>query len=199
MMLIKRLVIYCLGIVIGCFGIAFVIVSNIGTGAWDAIFVGANEKMNLSIGTWSIFGQIVVVISTAALLKKRIAFETIVPILLRGWSLDLGLFLLQHGQIQHDMVHQLIFFLIGLVMMGCGTGIYISAKFPNMPIDALMVGLREKYAWSLQKSRIILELSAVGVAFLLSGPIGVGTMIMAISMGYLVQKSNELTSKILNI
>jgi uncharacterized membrane protein YczE len=64
---------------------------------------------------------------------------------------------------------------------------YLQAKFPASPMDKIMVAIHKRFGLSLRISRIISEGSALLLAYLFGGPIGVGTIIVTISLGPIVQ------------
>ncbi len=51
-----------------------------------------------------------------------------------------------------------------------------------------MVGLNERFGWSIQRSRTIIELSALAVGAAFGGSIGIGTLIFALGIGPLAQR-----------
>ena len=46
-----------------------------------------------------------------------------------------------------------------------------------------MVGLNRRYGWSIRRSRTAIELAALGVGYLLGGPVGIGTLLFAFGIG----------------
>ena len=62
--------------------------------------------------------------------------------------------------------------LIGIVIVAIGAYIYLQAKFPPSPIDNLMIAMQQRFGISLRMSKTIGEISALVIAYLLGGPIG---------------------------
>ena len=82
--------------------------------------------------------------------------------------------------------------------MGVGIGIYVEAQFPKSPIDGLMLALHNRFEWSINVSRIVVELVGVLFGFLLGGPVGFGTLIIAVFVGKIIQISNRKIKSVLN-
>ncbi len=83
--------------------------------------------------------------------------------------------------------------------MGIGIGIYVEAHFPKSPIDGLMLAIHNRFKWSINTSRIVVELSGAVIGFLLGGPVGLGTLIIALFVGEIIQMANVKIKKILNL
>jgi uncharacterized protein len=195
----KRLVIYLVGLIITAFGIAMIILSSVGAGPWDTVAVGLNKHLGLTIGMWSIISQGMVVLLTGVIERKRLQYGSVVAILIRSAFLDAWLYLVfSKIDLTSSWEIQWLSFVIGVMAVGVGIGIYVEADLPKSPIDGLMIALMERFGWSLNVSRIMIESSAVLMGFLLGGPVGVGTIMIAIMLGKIVQISNGSVKKILS-
>jgi uncharacterized protein len=62
-----------------------------------------------------------------------------------------------------------------------------------------MLALHNRFDWSINNSRIVVELSGAIFGFLLGGPVGFGTLIIALFVGRIIQMSNIKIKKILNM
>ncbi len=197
--LLKRISFYLIGLLIACLGIAMIIYSKIGAGPWDAVFVGLNTKFGLTIGTWAIITQIILVFIAALIGKKRPEYECIITILLRGWFLDFWFYIgLKNLNLSTTITMQWTNFILGTILLGLGIGTYVVSKYPKTPVDGLMITLQETFNWSLRVSRTVVEIAAVIIAFLLQGPVGWGTLILAVLLGQIVQTTNNNMKKIYN-
>ena len=83
--------------------------------------------------------------------------------------------------------------------MGIGIGIYMEAHFPKSPIDGLMLAIHQRFQWSINTSRIIVELSGAVIGFLLGGPVGLGTLLIALVVGKIIQMTNRKIKKVLQL
>lgn len=57
------------------------------------------------------------------------------------------------------------------------------------PRDGLMLYLVEKSGWSIKTVRALIEVAVASIGWLLGGPIGVGTVIVAFGTGVIAQQS----------
>ncbi|MFB5661066.1 YitT family protein [Alteribacillus sp. HJP-4] len=194
----KRIFIYLAGLAITALGIALIVHSSIGAGPWDAVAVGLKNHFGLTIGIWSIIAQAFLVTVTSLIEKARPQLESIIVIIVRSWFLDFWYyFVLSDILFAYSLETQIATFAAGLAAVGAGIGIYIEAKFPKSPVDALMIAVSTRYDWSIRSSRLLIEWSGVAVGFLLGGPVGIGTIVIALSLGRIIQMSNTQVKKVM--
>lgn len=197
--MVKRLAVYFIGLAINALGIALMIFSKAGAGSWDAVAIGLNHFVGFTIGICTIFIQVLVVFTTKIIERKRFQYGSILAIVIRSIFLDAWTYLVfEHLPIPSFWETQWLIFVLGVLSIGVGIGIYIEAQFPKSPIDGLMIALQERYHWSLNASRIVVELSGVVIGFFLGGPVGLGTFMAAIFLGKIIQFSNRKIKRILN-
>jgi uncharacterized membrane protein YczE len=196
----KRIGIYLVGLALNALGIAFIIFSAVGAGAWDTVAIGLNHTLALTIGTCTIIIQVFVVLVTGIIERKRLQYESIIAIVIRSIFLDAWILLVfDHMSLPVSWEMQWLYFLVGIISMGIGIGIYVEAHFPKSPIDGLMLAIHNRFKWTLNTSRIIVELSGAVIGFLLAGPVGLGTLIIALFVGKIIQMTNSKVKKILNM
>lgn len=195
----KRLVVYLVGLAINALGIALIIFSAVGAGSWDTVAIGLNHHWGLTIGTCSIAIQVLVIFTTGIVERKRLQYGSIIAIVIRSLFLDAWIYLVfNHLKLSSSFEVQWLLFLLGMISIGVGIGIYVEAHFPKSPIDGLMLALHHRFDWSLNVSRIVVELAGVFFGFLLGGPVGFGTLIIALFVGKIIQITNKKINKVLN-
>jgi len=164
--------------------IALMIRSNLGTGAWAVLEVALANITHLTPGTLSILVGSVVLLA-ALLLKEKIGWGTIANILFIGPWEDFFLWLLPN--VKGIFILQLGMILISIVIMGIASAIYIGVHAGAGPRDSLMLAVKRKMGTSIRVARAGIEISMVLVGWLLGGPLGIGTVIIAILIGPAVQ------------
>ncbi len=195
----KRIGIYLGGLAITALGIALIILPMVGAGPWDTVAVGLNLHFGLTIGMWSIIAQAFVVLLTGWIERRKPSWGSIVTIVIRSWILDAWIYLaLKDIDFTSSWEVQWLSLFLGVILAGVGMGIYLEAKFPRAPIDGLMMALHHRFGWSLSVSRTVIEFSAAFVGYFLGGPIGLGTIVVVLLLGKVIQVSNLLMKKVLN-
>ncbi|WP_221567384.1 YitT family protein [Alkalihalobacillus sp. TS-13] len=184
---IIRLISFVLGLSLISLGVSLTIKAELGTGAWDALNVGLSKTIGLTVGSWVFIVGIVLIILNAILLRTRPDVLAVITIFLAGVFIDSWLLLVFDQFNTSGLVQQIIIFVVGMVIIAFGISVYLQAKFPLIPIDKLMLAIQERLGVSMGVAKTIGELSALVVAFLFSGPIGLGTLIVTFTIGPLVQ------------
>jgi uncharacterized protein len=164
--------------------IALSIRANLGTSTWSVFEVALANITNLSVGTITIlvaFGVLVFVL----LLKEKVGWGTLGNILSIGLWLDL--FLLYIPSVEDNLIVQGIMLLLGILIMGIASAVYIGVDAGAGPRDSLMLAIHRTTKLSLRMARASIELIVFTVGWLLGGPAGIGTLIFAILIGPAVQ------------
>ncbi|WP_096201759.1 YczE/YyaS/YitT family protein [Bacillus sp. FJAT-45350] len=184
---IRRGISYLLGLFILAIGITLTIVSQLGTGAWDALSVGLASITGLTVGNWVILVGIILIIVNAILQKARPDFLAIITVVLLGYFIDFWLLFVFRDVGFEGFAIQLAILLIGVVTMGLGIATYLQGKFAVIPIDGFMFTLQKLFGFKLMVAKTTAELVALVLAFFVGGPIGIGTIIVTLLIGPLIQ------------
>ncbi|RKQ30402.1 YczE/YyaS/YitT family protein [Oceanobacillus halophilus] len=179
--------IYFCGIVVLTLGISLTVQSELGTSPFDALLVGLYRTFGLSIGSWEIVVGSTMVLLNAIALKARPELLAILTSLITGMGIDTWLLILGGWLIPNQLLEQVILVLLGILFTGIGIAIYLESSFAPNPMDRSMVILTEKTGWSFSRSRAIISIILVIIAFFFNGAIGIGTLLNALITGVIIQ------------
>lgn len=193
-----RWIFYLSGLIIVALGISMTIKGyKLGIGPWDVFHVGLYKKYGLTIGTWSILTGLLIVGGTAIIFKELPKIGTWLNMVLLGVFIDIFNWLLPDPE---AIIPQTILFVLGIVIMGYGIGVYMSPSIGAGPRDSLMLVFVEKFKFSIKRVRTSIEVIVAICGWLLGGPVGVGTVIIALLIGqfvhYTLPQSKALLLKI---
>lgn len=187
-MRITRILFYVIGLLILTLGISLAITAQKGASAWDALAVGESTTFGLTVGTWIIINCSFLLFVNAFLQKKRPEWLAAITFILIGRFLDIWIFIdLEHFFAANTYTRYLQL-ILSIFAMTLGIAIYLQAKFPLSPIDDLMISLNKRFGVSLGVGKTIGEVFALVIAFLLHGPIGIGTILITFSIGPILQR-----------
>ena len=165
-------------------GIAMTIKGQqLGIGPWDVLHVGLYQKLGLTIGTWSILTGLFIVLVTAFFQKKWPKYGTWLNMLLLGSFIDLFNWILPEVTTTGGAVGM---FVAGVVIMSYGIGVYVSPNMGAGPRDSLMLLIVHKLNISVKVVRTSIEVIVALVGWALGGPVGIGTVIIALLIGQFV-------------
>jgi uncharacterized membrane protein YczE len=173
-----------LGFVLFGTSIAMMIRANLGTSPWVVLEVALSQITGLTPGTLSVIVGLFVLLGSI-ILKERIGWGTVGNILFIGPWEDLALYLIP--PITDNFPLQMALLLGGVFLMGIASAIYIGVNAGAGPRDSLMLAVKRTSGWSLRRARGTIEIFVVLTGWLLGGPIGIGTLVFALLIGFSVQ------------
>jgi len=179
----RRLPQLLVGLVVYGISLALMVRGALGVAPWDVLHLGIAEHLGLSLGTVLVGTSFVVLILWIPLREKP-GIGTVANALMIGPSTDATLAVLHQPD---ALVWRLALMLGGVALCALATAMYIGAQFGRGPRDGLMTGLVRRTGLSIRLVRTSLEVAVVLVGLLLGGPLGVGTVVFALTIGPLTQ------------
>lgn len=186
----QRSLFFLSGLLFISLGINITISSGFGVGGWDAADIGMVKHFGMSIGFWlNIFSCLYLLIS-AVLVKERIKLECFLTSFILGVGIDLWNLFFSQIHIKFPLF-QFFLFLLGITCTSIGAGLYLVSNFPVNPIDHMMVCITKRFHISITLSKYIVEGSGMLLGLLLGGPVGIGTILMILIFGPMIQFFKE--------
>ncbi|MGA2783132.1 MAG: hypothetical protein ABSF09_00335 [Candidatus Bathyarchaeia archaeon] len=178
----------------GLFGLStdIMVQANLGLDPWNVLHMALTYHLPITLGEASIAVAFIMTLFDV-LLKEPIGWGTLANVIFIGLWIDVlkpivpsapSLFLIQ-----------VAYLLLGTLVMGFATAIYIGVDAGAGPRDSMMLALSRVGKTSLRVARTCLEIAAVTVGWVLGGPAWLGTLIFAVTIGPSVQ----LAFKILKV
>ena len=180
-----RLVTLLAGLFVYGLGVALTVHAGIGIAPWDVLAQGISIQTGLSFGVATVAVSIIVLICWIPL-KVKPGFATVANALLVGLFADFWLMILP------DLTaywQQLAVFMLGVVVVAIATGLYISSRLGSGPRDGVMQGTANALDKPFWIVRTAFEGSVLTIGWLMGGQVREGTLIFAVTIGYLVQIS----------
>lgn len=184
---IRRFIILNIGLFLFAVGSIAVVQAALGYVSWDVFHRG------LSLHTPFSFGQAaqltgLVIIGLGLFLGIRPGLGTVMNMLMIGFWDDQ---LLKWGWIPAGSSigwwAELILLAVGVLVIGLGSGLYIKAGMGAGPRDGFMLGLSKRTGWRVAVCRTVIEVCVCLVGALLGGPLGIGTLFVALAIGPAVE------------
>ena len=176
------------GLCVCGFGLTLMLQAHLGLSPWDVLSQGVSIRLGIAFGTASILIGAVVLLFWIPL-RNRPGFGTIANAILIGTWANLFLTLIPRST---NYVQSAAMFLIGLLLVGAASGLYISANLGAGPRDGLMLGLATKLGKPIWIVRTVVELTVLLIGWALGGQFREGTIIFAFTIGWLMQRSMKL-------
>lgn len=188
----QRLAILIFGLTIFGIGDAFLIVTNLGNSPWTVLAEGISLNTPLNIGASTFLVSALVLLFWIPL-KQTPGFGTIANIIVIAIAIEIGLWFIP----ETDNISLKIFYILfGIMLVGIGSALYITCGLGTGPRDGLMTGLHYRTGVRVGRVRLVLEVLALSIGFLLGGTLGIGTALFALLIGQSVAVSLGVVSRI---
>lgn len=178
------------GLFLYAVGIVMTINANLGLGPWDVFHQGLSRTIGITMGQASIAMGIAIVI-TNYFVGEKLGWGTLSNMLFIGIFMDI-LMLNNLIPVYENKILQIIMMLGGMFVIGLASYFYIGAGLGSGPRDGLMVLLTKKTGKSVRFIRNCIEITVLVAGYFLGGFVGVGTIIIALGIGYFVQLAFKL-------
>jgi uncharacterized membrane protein YczE len=186
---IRDFIVIQIGFLLYGLAIALIVRANLGTGTWLVLEVALANIFGIKIGTMTVYvGFLVLII--ALTLREQVGWGTLGNILSIGPWLNLALDLISTPK--NNLALQIAMFLLGVLVQGVATAVYIGVDAGAGPRDSLMLAIQRTTGVSLRVARGAIEIVVVLIGWLLGGPLGLGTVIFALLIGPSVQWAFKL-------
>ena len=167
------------GLILFGLGETLLITSNIGVSPWNVLAQGMSFKTGYSIGITNFFVSLGVLCLWIPL-KQKPGIGTILNAVIISLVIELTSRYLPSPKL---FFFQILQILIGIAIIGLGSGFYLIANLGPGPRDGLITGLQKTTHLSLALIRAIIEISAVAVGWYMGGVVGIGTILFALGIG----------------
>jgi len=175
----KTLVLLVIGLILFGVGETLLIAAGIGVSPWTVLAQGISNITSLSIGEASFFVSLLVIFLWIPL-KQMPGIGTILNAIIIAAVIEFSLPFLPYPE---DSIYQILQTILGVLVVGIGSGIYLISNLGAGPRDGLMTGLQRVTQLPISIVRTTLEIVVVIIGWSLGGVVGLGTVIFAIGIG----------------
>jgi uncharacterized membrane protein YczE len=168
------------------FGLAInvIVKASIGLDSWDVFQMALTYHLPITLGESNI-GVALLVVLFDIILREPLGWGTIANAIFIGVWVDL---LRPYvPSVPGSIPIQIAYLLLGTLIMGFATAIYIGVDAGAGPRDTLMLGISRVGRVSVHVARTCIEVTVVALGWLLGGPVWLGTLIAAFAIGPAVQ------------
>lgn len=191
-----RMMVFIAGLYLLAFGVSIIIKANLGTATWDVLHIGLSQNFGLSIGRWVQIVGVLMVMMTSVLEKKWVQIGSVLNIIFVGFFLN-QILAADIIPTAPTLLLRAIMLLLGVVIMGVGSGMYVASQIGAGPRDGMTLYISKRFKLSVGTSRTILESVALTSGWLLGGPVAIGTFVTVPLIGPIMQRSLGVWTKLL--
>ena len=186
------MILLIVGLTIFGLGEALLIAAGTGVSPWTVLAQGVSQQTGWTIGLSTFIVSMTVLILWWPL-KQVPGIGTILNAIIIALVLE---FVLPYIPTPNGYIFQVLLTILGILVTGLGSGIYLIANLGPGPRDGLMTGLQQQTNLPIAWIRSGIELSAVIIGWSLGGVVGLGTVLFAVLIGPSVACSLFLLNKL---
>lgn len=164
--------------------------SGLGMAPWGVLNVGIVNHTPLTLGQASqLVGLVVLLIGWA--LGFAPGLGTLANMYFIGLFIDL-IISWRLVPIPAETMRRVVLLFLGIGLIGVASYFYLRVRLGAGPRDGLMMGLVTRLDRPVSTIRAAIEVTVLVMGYLLGGPVGVGTLVTALTTGYAVQLAFSL-------
>jgi uncharacterized membrane protein YczE len=175
----SRVAILWFGLAIFGLGDALIVQGHIGNAPWTVFAQGLSLKTDLSIGLCTFLISVAVLLIWIPL-RERPGFGTISNIVLIATFIQVGINIFP---LQDSYLAGVVFTLAGISLVGIGSALYITCGLGPGPRDGAMTGIHKATGVRVGRVRLGIEVTVLGIGWLMGGTVGLGTLLFALLIG----------------
>lgn len=188
----RTFAILCAGLWLFGTGEALLVASTLGVSPWTVLAQGLSVRLPISIGA-ATFAISAVVLLLWLPLKERPGLGTVSNAIVIAVALQVMVLVLPHPA---NVLARLACVLAGIVLIGIGSGLYLTTNLGPGPRDGWMTGLHVRFGWPITGVRLGIEATVLVLGWLLGGTVGIGTVLFAVLIGPAVGYGLRVTGRV---
>lgn len=182
---LKRIIRLIAGLFICALGVTLLYKANLGLNPWGTLDLGLHKVFGITIGFSSQMVGLMIILASL-FLGIRPGLGTLLNMFFIGFFFDL-LNKMTKAITLEALPIQLVVFFLGMMAFNFGVYFYLSSRLGGGPRDGLMIGLVKRLNLPVAPIRMSLEATALIIGFLLGGKVGIGTVILTLFNGPILQ------------
>lgn len=168
-------------------GVALQKEGRMGLAPWDVFHEGFSQVLGWQFGRALVLTSFLVLVLWIPL-RQRPGIGTLLNAVEIGIVADIAIAVLPEPD---TLWVRIPFMIVGVLLVGIGSGFYIGAGLGPGPRDGLMTGLAAR-GMKVSRARTSVELTVLLLGWILGGSVGVGTLVFALSIGPIVARTIPL-------
>lgn len=205
--MIKRIGCFVIGLFIMSLGVAFSIVSTLGTTPISSISYSLALITNINIGITTFIFNAALILIQFLILRKRFHKKRLLQLIncvLFGYFTDLALYIVGFIPFDSSILMCAAFLIASIFLTALGIFIYMPANIAPLPGEGCVESVAIVTGWRFSTIKIGFDAAMVIISLIMCGlwytnilgAVNVGTIISAFMVGFTLRQINNLYSRI---
>ena len=183
----KKIAAVLIAVITMGFTLSLLVRVNMGTDPCTSMNLGISDKLNLSLGNWQVIFNFILLLFVLRFDYTKIGIGTFANMILVGYSLDFFSWVWNQVLPQDAFASMWVRVTIlfpALAVFIFAAAVYMAVDLGTAPYDALSFIISNSQSKvSFRVFRIIWDVSAATIGFLLGSTVGVVTVLMSVALG----------------
>ncbi len=206
-MMIKRICMFVGGLFIMSFGVAFSIVSTLGTTPISSIAYALALITNLSVGTTTFIFNAALILIQFFILRSRFHKKRLLQLIncvVFSYFIDVALNIVSLIPFDGSIPMMALYLVISILLIALGIFIYMPANIAPLPGEGCVEAIAIVTNWRFSTIKICFDATVVTTALIMCGlwytnvfgAVYIGTVISAFMVGFTLRQINNLYVRI---
>ena len=205
--MIKRICLFTVGLFIMSLGVAFSIISMLGTTPISSISYSLTLITNINIGITTFIFNAALIFIQMIILRSRFRKKRLLQFIncvLFGYFTDLALHIVSFVPFDNSILCSVLFLIISIFLIAFGIFVYMPANIAPLPGEGCVEAVAIVTNWRFSTIKIAFDATMVIISLILCGlfytnifgAVNVGTVISAFMVGFTLRQISNAYSKI---
>ena len=205
--MIKRICLFTVGLFIMSLGVAFSIISMLGTTPISSISYSLTLITNINIGITTFIFNASLIFIQMIILRSRFRKKRLLQFIncvMFGYFTDLALYIVSFVPFDNSILCSVLFLIISIFLIAFGIFVYMPANIAPLPGEGCVEAMAIVTNWRFSTIKIAFDATMVIISLILCGlfytnifgAVNVGTVISAFMVGFTLRQISNAYSKI---
>lgn len=205
--MIRRICSFAVGLFIMSLGVAFSIVSTLGTTPISSISYSLALITNINIGITTFIFNAALILVQFLILRKRFHRKRLLQLIncvLFGYFTDLALYLVSFIPFDGSILMCIIFLLVSIILTAFGIFVYMPANIAPLPGEGCVEAVAIVTDWRFSTIKIGFDATMVIISLVMCGlwytnilgAVNIGTIVSAFLVGFTLRQINNIYAHI---
>ena len=205
--MIRRICFFVVGLFIMSLGVAFSIVSTLGTTPISSISYSLALITNINIGITTFIFNATLILIQFLILRKRFHKRRLLQLIncvLFGYFTDVALYIVSFIPFDGSVFVMIVFLIVSILLTAFGIFVYMPANIAPLPGEGCVESVAIVTNWRFSTIKIGFDATMVIISLVMCGlwysnifgAVNIGTIVSAVMVGFTLRQINNLYERI---
>ena len=196
-----RLMIVVAAVIMMGFSLSWLLLADLGSDPYTMLNNAVSRKIGISLGSWQALLNCILLVGVLLFGGRNIGFGTLANMLLVGYSIDFFSWVWRRVlplEIFGQLYVRLLVMVPALCLFIVSAAVYMDIEMGSSPYDAIPFIIYDHFKKiPFRLLRILYDVLFILVAMLFGGKLGIVTVLMALTLGPVIEWVGKIIKKIL--